>query len=130
MKSAKLLHNPNAGEGELSKKELVAMIEDAGFSCSYSSTKDEGWDKLKEGKIDFVILGGGDGTVRKVAEELLNRSMLEKTFPIGLLPLGTANNIARTLGITGSTQAIIEQWRNQIKQNSFSRVLASVCSLY
>jgi diacylglycerol kinase (ATP) len=124
MKSAKLLHNPTAGEGELSKKELVAMIEEAGFYCSYSSTKDEGWDKLKEGKIDFVILGGGDGTVRKVAEELLNRKVLEKKFPIGLLPLGTANNIAKTLGIAGSTQSIIEQWRNQnIRKYDIGKIL-------
>jgi diacylglycerol kinase (ATP) len=113
MKSAKLLHNPKAGEGGLSKKQLIAMIEQAGFDCSYSSTKDEGWEKLKEGKIDFVILGGGDGTVRKVAEELLDKKVLDKKFPIGLLPLGTANNIAKTLGIEGPAESIIRSWTNE-----------------
>jgi diacylglycerol kinase (ATP) len=124
MKSAKLLHNPKAGEGQLSKEDLVAMIEDAGFDCSYSSTKDEGWEKLKEGKIDFVILGGGDGTVRKVAEQFLEKKVIDKKFPIGLLPLGTANNIAKTLGIEGSTEYIIHQWTNEnIRKYDIGKIL-------
>jgi diacylglycerol kinase (ATP) len=124
MKSAKLLHNPSAGEGGLSKKQLVAMIEEAGFRCSYSSTKEEGWEKLKEEKIDFLILGGGDGTVRKVAELLLDKKVLDKKFPIGLIPLGTANNIAKTLGIGGPTEFIIQQWTNKkIRKYDIGKIL-------
>ena len=42
----------------------------------------------------FVILGGGDGSVSSVVDYLANRNTL-----LGLLPLGTANDFARTLGI-------------------------------
>lgn len=110
---AKLLHNPGAGEGEHSKKKLVSKIESGGFNCSYSSTKDIKWEKLSSDKIDFVALAGGDGTIRKVAEQLLSRPVLDKRYPIALLPLGTANNIAQTLGITGSEEDIIANWKNE-----------------
>lgn len=109
MKYAKLVHNPTAGEGEHTADELLALIEKAGYTCSYSSTKDEGWDKLKE-DMDLVIVAGGDGTVRKIAGRLLHRKRIDKSFPIALLPYGTANNIATTLKLTESPDEIISRW--------------------
>lgn len=114
MKFAKLVHNPGAGEGSLSKDELVFLIQSAGFGCSYSSTKKKGWEKIESAEIDFLILAGGDGTVRKVAGLLLDKNLLEKKLPIGLLPFGTANNIAKTLKITGSTDDIVESWNEKL----------------
>lgn len=50
---------------------------------------------LGDGKgYDLVVLGGGDGTVSSVVDSLAHH---EAT--LGLLPLGTANDFARTLGI-------------------------------
>jgi YegS/Rv2252/BmrU family lipid kinase len=43
---------------------------------------------------DLVIVGGGDGTMNAAA-----RGLLETKLPLGILPLGTANDLARTLGI-------------------------------
>ncbi|WP_425450362.1 lipid kinase [Virgifigura deserti] len=45
-------------------------------------------------EIDCIILGGGDGTLNAAAEALLNAGL-----PLGILPMGTANDFARTLGI-------------------------------
>jgi YegS/Rv2252/BmrU family lipid kinase len=42
----------------------------------------------------FLILGGGDGSVSSVVDFLAHNDTL-----LGLLPLGTANDFARTLGI-------------------------------
>ena len=42
----------------------------------------------------FLILGGGDGSVSSVVDFLAHHDT-----PLGLLPLGTANDFARTLGI-------------------------------
>lgn len=110
MRYAKVLHNPGAGEGDLGKKDLISLIHSAGFGCSYSSTKKKGWEKIESSETDFIILAGGDGTVRKVASELLDKKLLDKKLPIGLLPFGTANNIARTLGIKGQPIDIIQSW--------------------
>jgi YegS/Rv2252/BmrU family lipid kinase len=46
------------------------------------------------GQIDKVCLGGGDGTLQCAGEVLL-----ETQIPLGILPLGTANNVARSLKI-------------------------------
>lgn len=43
---------------------------------------------------DLIILGGGDGTVSSVVDVLAHREV-----PMALLPLGTANDFARTLHI-------------------------------
>jgi diacylglycerol kinase (ATP) len=113
MKFARVVHNPGAGEGALTKEELVSLINSAGFGCSYSSTKKKGWEKFESSENDFIILAGGDGTVRKVAGELLDKTLLDKKLPIGLLPMGTANNIARTLGIRGEHIDIIKSWNEK-----------------
>lgn len=110
MKYAKLLHNPGAGDEEHSKEELIGLIEDSGFHCRYSSTKKKDWKPIED-DTDLVVIAGGDGTVRKVAEELLDRKVLDHSLPLGLLPLGTANNIAKTLGVTGDPEDIIPAWK-------------------
>jgi diacylglycerol kinase (ATP) len=118
MKTANILHNPKAGEREFTKKKLLKLMEASGFNCSYSSTKKRGWEKIEPADTDFVILAGGDGTVRKVAGELL-----DKKLPIGLIPLGTANNIAKTLGISGTLEDIIEAWSHKnIKKYDVGRI--------
>jgi diacylglycerol kinase family enzyme len=128
MKVAKVLHNPGAGEGDNTDKELIAAIEAEGYKCSYLSTKKKGWEKkdwerLESKEVDFVVVAGGDGTVRRLAHELLDRKLIDKKLPIALLPLGTANNIAKTLGIKGEPEEIIRGWReHQIKKYDVGRI--------
>src|SRR5262245_38315558 len=118
MKSANVLHNPKAGEGEYTKKKLLKLIENSGFKCSYSSTKKKGWEKVQPADADLIILAGGDGTVRAVAGELLTSKI-----PIGLIPLGTANNIANSLGIKGDAASIVDSWAHRnIKKFDVGRI--------
>jgi YegS/Rv2252/BmrU family lipid kinase len=42
--------------------------------------------------VECVIIGGGDGTLNRAAPALM-----ETGLPLGILPLGTANDLARTL---------------------------------
>ncbi|MBV9354863.1 MAG: hypothetical protein JO023_04990 [Chloroflexi bacterium] len=46
------------------------------------------------GNYDLVIAAGGDGTVEAVA-----RGLLETRLPLGIVPLGTFNNVATSLRI-------------------------------
>jgi diacylglycerol kinase (ATP) len=52
---------------------------------------------------DLLILGGGDGTVSSVVDFLADHDAT-----LGLLPLGTANDFARTLGIPFDVDAACE----------------------
>lgn len=60
---------------------------------------------------DLVVLGGGDGTMNAGAEALV-----ETRLPLGILPLGTANDLARSLSIPTDPRAaaaIIGQGRTR-----------------
>jgi diacylglycerol kinase (ATP) len=109
MRVVQLIHNPGAGDEEHEKEDLIELIENNGFECRYSSTKK----KLEEGfdeEAEFLIVAGGDGTIRKVTKELVKRKAIDKAWPIGLLPLGTANNIAKTLELEGEHEELIKSW--------------------
>lgn len=45
-------------------------------------------------RADAVIIGGGDGTLTHAADGLVDAQL-----PLGVLPLGTANDLARTLNL-------------------------------
>ncbi len=109
MKRAMLLHNPDAGDEEHDQEELVGIIEKHGFACDYASVKEEAW-KALDFDADFLVVAGGDGTVRKVIKALVNRKMLDKTWPIALLPYGTANNIAKTLNLYDDIETLVRSW--------------------
>ncbi|WP_437610536.1 lipid kinase [Erwinia sp. V71] len=53
-------------------------------------------------EVDRVIIGGGDGTLNNAAPALLATQL-----PLGILPLGTANDLARTLQIPGDIRQAI-----------------------
>jgi YegS/Rv2252/BmrU family lipid kinase len=53
--------------------------------------------------VDFVVLGGGDGTMNAAAEALLKTRL-----PFGILPLGTGNDLARSLGIPAEPLAAVD----------------------
>jgi diacylglycerol kinase (ATP) len=50
--------------------------------------------RATKGEIESMIIGGGDGTLNAALPGLL-----ETGLPLGIIPLGTANDLARTLGI-------------------------------
>jgi diacylglycerol kinase family enzyme len=90
-----LIHNPNAGVDEFpSTSDLLAIIRAAGHAVTCYPPDDDTLDRTLEDPGDLVAVAGGDGTVGTVAGRLIGRRI-----PIAVLPLGTANNIARTLGI-------------------------------
>lgn len=64
-------------------------------------------------RVDLVIVGGGDGTISQAADGLVDAQL-----PLGILPLGTANDLARTLGIptdlTAATDVILAGHQKRI----------------
>ncbi|MEO6001323.1 MAG: diacylglycerol kinase family protein [Chitinophagaceae bacterium] len=110
MNIATLYHNPGAGDEEHGREELIMLIEECGFQCRYSSSNSLHTKELDA--VDFIIVAGGDGTIRNFTKGLLGKKSLQYKPPIALLPHGTANNIAKTLQIEGDTKSIIQSWHN------------------
>jgi diacylglycerol kinase (ATP) len=103
---AVLFHNPKSGKKGQGKDEVLAALKLADHSARYVSTKADDFKKeLAKADADFVVVAGGDGTVAEVIANLGNRKL-----PIGILPMGTANNIARSLEIGGEPQVLVESW--------------------
>jgi diacylglycerol kinase family enzyme len=98
-----LLHNPTAGNDRPSERELVAMLRNARHDVSCVATDDPQLAHRMVEKVDLLLIAGGDGTVATVLEKVEGGSA-----PIGILPLGTANNLARTFGISGEIEEVIE----------------------
>jgi diacylglycerol kinase family enzyme len=81
----------------------MALLAKYGHHTVYQSTKKRGWKKAFKNSVDLVIAAGGDGTVRKTACQLMDTGI-----PVAILPLGTANNLARSLGFTAPAEKIIQ----------------------
>jgi diacylglycerol kinase family enzyme len=80
----------------------MAELANAGHHAIYQSTKKSDYKNALKKPVDLVLVAGGDGTVGKVGRELIDSGI-----PLGVLPLGTANNLACSLGFTESPEEII-----------------------
>jgi diacylglycerol kinase family enzyme len=98
-----LFFNPTAGGGKFSKKELKTALKLGGYSVSYCSTKGRRFERMLDEPADLFVVAGGDGTVAKVV-----RQMPDRDIPVAILPIGSANNIARTFGIAGAPYELAE----------------------
>jgi diacylglycerol kinase (ATP) len=101
-----LIHNPTAGAQEHDRDTLLELLREAGHGAEYVSSDQRGWPSALDLPSDLVAVAGGDGTVAKVA-----RAMAGRSTPLAVLPLGTANNISRTLGLYGvALPVLVEGW--------------------
>lgn len=101
-----LLHNRGAGDEDHSEDKLLRLLKRHGYKPTYSSVDDGLADQELINRSEIVIAAGGDGTVRKIVTHLAGRKR-----PIAVLPLGTANNIARSLGIGTDVNKIVAGWK-------------------
>ena len=98
---ALLLVNRHARHGQNRITEAIKQLKKLGFDLQEESMDNP--QQLPElirryqNRVDLVIIGGGDGTLNAAADALV-----ETQLPLGILPLGTANDLARTLGIPDS----------------------------
>ncbi|MEL7086306.1 MAG: methylglyoxal synthase, partial [Cyanobacteria bacterium J06597_1] len=97
---AHLIFNPVSGQGD-SQQELQLIRQQLAPHMKlhvHTTTPDISAADLTRQAIalhpDLVIASGGDGTVSEVASELVG-----STIPLGVIPRGTANAFAASLGI-------------------------------
>ncbi|BFM19209.1 lipid kinase [Gilvimarinus japonicus] len=102
IRNALLIINPKARQGaEAQLDDGLARLEQAGISVERLASQgpEQSCQAVRERKdnLDLVIVGGGDGTISSMASTLYQCDL-----PLAVLPLGTANDLARSLGLTGA----------------------------
>lgn len=101
-----VVYNPKAGARGWSKGAVHERLRAAGHVPVMVSTRSD-WRSALEEPADAVVAAGGDGTVHKVA-----RALASTGRSLAILPLGTANNVARSFGhVPGSDPfARVHDW--------------------
>ncbi|MDX2239717.1 MAG: lipid kinase [Leptolyngbyaceae cyanobacterium bins.302] len=93
-----LLVNLNSKQGLLRFGEAVASFNDLGIQYIIGQIKEpEDFARCirrYRNKVSAVVIGGGDGTLNVAVDALV-----ETNLPLGVLPLGTANDLGRTLNL-------------------------------
>ncbi len=104
---ATLIYNTKAGNTQsLSPDELQEALREAGYQPSYEATRSmEELDAILDGVEGLVVSAGGDGTAKAVAMRLIGNDKAA----LAILPMGTANNLTRTLCITGKPLEIVKR---------------------
>jgi diacylglycerol kinase (ATP) len=110
-----LLHNPGAGNGGNHREALLGLLKAHGHRVEYASTKGPDWKRMLKRRAGLIVVAGGDGTVAKVL-----RRLDEDAPPVAIIPVGSANNIARCLGICTDAGTWIGQW-SDARLHSFHR---------
>jgi diacylglycerol kinase (ATP) len=115
----RLIMNPVSGDEEpnpMKLPDIIAALETEGIRADLVFTSPDESPALiaqravEEG-YDMVVVGGGDGTVSEVATGLIHASI-----PLGIVPIGTYNNIARSLNLpTDVAEACQVLARGQVK---------------
>ncbi|CAH2599645.1 Lipid kinase [Rhodovastum atsumiense] len=101
---ALLIVNPHSRSGAGARDTVTRVLQQAGEEvlCRDCQRAGDLSDLIRglAGEVDRVIIGGGDGTMNAAAPGLLDTGL-----PLGIIPLGTANDLARTLGIPADPEA-------------------------
>lgn len=110
IKRAFIVLNPVAGHAnpEELRQAIGDQFTDSGWDYEiYETTGSENLievtRKACEGAVDLVVAAGGDGTVSAVVNGIIH-----KEIPLGIVPVGTGNGLARALDIPLDTGEAIQ----------------------
>lgn len=94
-----ILYNVKAGRGRIRRKmdDIESLFVEAGWTPVPKMLRfgENPFDNLV-GDFSLVVICGGDGTINYVVNAMRKS---EKDFPIGIVPVGTANDFAGAIGM-------------------------------
>jgi YegS/Rv2252/BmrU family lipid kinase len=113
MKKLLIIANPKAGKIKKEKfRDLLYNEFNKQFSTEiiFTEYKGHGHEIINSNydNHDFFVVYGGDGSINELARELLY-----KDKPLGIIPGGSGNGLAKGLGIPFKTKEAIEIIKNQ-----------------
>ena len=108
-KSVLILYNVKAGRGRIRRKmdDIESLFVEAGWVPVPKMLRfgENPFDNLV-GDFSLVVICGGDGTINYVVNAMRKS---EKDFPIGIVPVGTANDFAGAIGMKKRTLNAVRQ---------------------
>ncbi|MDF2877294.1 MAG: hypothetical protein K0S30_390 [Clostridia bacterium] len=122
-KEALLIYNPCSGHKEvlLNLDYITSRVQGMGYNLRIYRSKASGSienyiiEKINRSNTDMLIISGGDGTINECVNGIMKKNL---DIPIGILPLGTANDFAHTLGISSKLPLALDL----IEQNHLSQI--------
>lgn len=98
IKRVLFLTNPGSARGSDDPSSVRRVLEQHGIASEHYELKPEtdigALIRSSADKAEAVIIGGGDGTLNSALPALM-----ETGLPLGVIPLGTANDFARGIGV-------------------------------
>ncbi len=103
-KEALLLYNPCSGHKDIlfHLDYITSRVQNLGYNLKLYRSKSCGSiesyiiENVDHHNTDMIIVSGGDGTVNECVNGMIKKGL---NIPLAILPLGTANDFANTLGI-------------------------------
>lgn len=102
MRKVKFIYNPYSGENEIldNLDRVIEIHQNYGYTVvpyriSKSCSIEEALNDIND-NFDYILVAGGDGTVDSVVNAMKVNGV---DLPIGILPVGTANDFAKFIGI-------------------------------
>ena len=103
MKKVKFIYNPYSGENVILDHldSVIKIHQEAGYTIvPYRIDKEEdvinAFNDFRDTNYHYVLIAGGDGTIDNVVNAMAKAGV---AVPIGILPVGTANDFGKFLGM-------------------------------
>ena len=114
--------NPKSGKGHARKRAIVAKDYFAGLGFPVEILEGHSLDdfrekfvlKIEHESISGVVAFGGDGFIHEIIQHIVHREI-----PLGVIPCGTGNDFARSLGVN---QLSMTQQMNLIVQSKIRSI--------
>lgn len=106
-KKAFVVYNPAAGQVRGMLEPTLKILRQLGVECVEGKTQEAGHAQelaqsaVKTGGFDVFVAAGGDGTINEVI-----RGMGDCGVPLGIIPIGTANVLAKEIGLRFNPETI------------------------
>lgn len=112
MKKVRFIYNPYSGENAILKEldKIITMHQEKGYTIVPYRIQ-RGVDVINaldviDSTYEYILIAGGDGTIDTVVNAMKKRGI---DIPIGIIPVGTANDFAKHLGMPQDAGACVEQ---------------------
>ena len=112
MKKVRFIYNPYSGENSIISEldSIIKMHQQVGltivpYRIQMGRSLEEALDIVNE-TYAYILIAGGDGTVDSVVNDMEKRNI---DLPIGILPVGTANDFGKFINMPSDIQEACKQ---------------------